>query len=248
MNLTDICRGFLKVKHTEVEEPEYKDVEAAECVAEQDGLFLIRTPEELAWVSKVVNEGTCNFDRKVVKLANDICLEGFRWVPIGKGISHSFRGVFDGNGKTVRNIVIDTDWSYSGFFGFVAGTDKIRKAEIRDLSLANVKICNGNENAWVGGLAGRAQEGVIVEKCSVRGSIRAENCAGGMIGYAEDCVTIRNCYAEVSFSVRGEAGGLVCCLTEHSVITDCRTRVEAVHCVPPEELVYDIRNNSIVRR
>lgn len=249
MKIKKFYRMLLGEKPSVVEvKPESRDIDVAESVPEQGGVFEIHTPEELAWVAKVVNEGTCDFDEKIVKLANDICLDGYRWIPIGKGFSHGFRGVFDGNGRTISGVYIDIPWNYAGFFGFVAGVDKIRKAEVRDLNLLNIKIENRSREGWVGGLIGRAQEGVIIDKCKVQGTILSDNCAGGMIGYAEDCVLLRNCSAEISFSVKEEAAGLVCCLTEHSVITDCTAITETVCGVRPEELVYDVRNNSMVRR
>jgi hypothetical protein len=57
------------------------------------------------------------------KLTADLDFEGFEWVlPIGTNAAH-FRGIFDGNGKTIKNFALpdDATLEFYGLFGRVTG-------------------------------------------------------------------------------------------------------------------------------
>jgi hypothetical protein len=70
----------------------------------------IYTAEDMFAFAETVNNGTDNFDGKVVRLANDIDLSGAPWIPIGWvnniGVqtSSKFAGTFDGDGYTISGL------------------------------------------------------------------------------------------------------------------------------------------------
>lgn len=82
--------------------------------------FDISTPEQLAGVAQLVNNGTTNFNGVTLNLANDIWLNSTgdstnNWVPIGGGSPTSespstgnpFKGNFNGHGHTIYNLYCD---------------------------------------------------------------------------------------------------------------------------------------------
>lgn len=61
-------------------------------------------------------------ERKDVFQAADIKLDG-QWTPIGSDYNNAFRGVYNGNGKSIEGLLIENNaTSPSGLFGFVVGT------------------------------------------------------------------------------------------------------------------------------
>ncbi|MGN0163078.1 MAG: GLUG motif-containing protein, partial [Candidatus Ornithomonoglobus sp.] len=127
--------------------------------------YLISNEAQLVFVADL--PGKC------FKLTNDIELEN-DWVPIG-AYGEAFSGVFDGDGFTVRNMVV-TDGS--GFFSKVTGT-------VKNL---NVEGEVTSTNQYAGGIAGLSSG--TFENCSFSGTVKSsyENSSyswyiGGLIGY-----------------------------------------------------------------
>ena len=82
--------------------------------------FDISTPEQLAGVAQLVNNGTTNFNGVTLNLANDIWLNSTgdstnNWVPIGGGsptgespnTGNAFKGNFNGHGHSIYNLYCD---------------------------------------------------------------------------------------------------------------------------------------------
>ena len=143
---------------------------------------------------------------------------GIGWTPIGYGAF--FKGVFDGNGKTVSGLYINyplDGGQHMGLFGMIY-TDAVVK------NLGVVK-CDVTGYRYVGGLVGWSAGGII-ENCYVTGRISCWRGAGGLVGkfYNYDSNTtlangyIKNCYTDCT--ITGGGGGLVECLTD-GTITNC---------------------------
>ena len=79
-----------------------------------------------------VNNGN-TYSGKTVVLNADIDLGGVEWTPIGNS-SNKFQGTFDGNGKTISNLVITGTKSDVGLFGFTTN------GEIKNLTVENAKV------------------------------------------------------------------------------------------------------------
>ena len=112
--------------------------------------FNLSTPEQLAGLSYLVNNGA-DFENKTVTLANDISLEGKRWIGIGSASGKCFKGTFDGKKYTISglSIAIRKDDDYAGFFG------NIDHATIQNLVLEGVLNAN-TACGWIGGLVGHS--------------------------------------------------------------------------------------------
>lgn len=239
-----ILRKILGRKHSV--DNQDKIIECKEVIEESGGRFIVHSVEELFWVAMMVNEKGYNFIGKTVELADDLDLRGYKWVPIGHSLQNVFSGIFDGRGKCIRGVKVETDQRYAGFFGVVMGMDKLQTAEVRDLYLSNIQIEGVSLKTYAGGLIGYAMEGVLVEKCLVAGLVESKYCAGGIVGYAEDCVSVRRCLMQGKVIGKELWGTLVCCLTENSTLVDSRSEVTDLYDRPEECLVGEHDDSSLI--
>ena len=127
-------------------EGEHNDVWDGQTVSEPafddaTQTYTVVKPSELAWLAAAVN-GTLetravaadSFKGKTFVLAEDIDLGYKEWTPIGNANSN-FQGTFDGNGKTISSLYINTpSKSNVGLFGMT--TD----GEIKNLTVKNAKV------------------------------------------------------------------------------------------------------------
>ena len=119
----------------------------------EENVTYITTKEELNGIRNNLNGN--------YKLANDIDLSGYTLAPIGTQAA-PFTGTFDGNGKTIRNLVISRQTSsYVGLFGANRGT-------VKNLTIDGADILGTKGVAAVAG----ASNGTI-ENCHVVNSIVA---------------------------------------------------------------------------
>ena len=198
--------------------------------------YTIRTKEQLENLSYIVNNGF-NFSGKYIRLDDDISLNNvsnfqnwattppdYSWTPIGTSGTYPFNGTFDGNGKVISGIYINSTSNIQGLFGYVnSGT-------IRNLGVAALYV-KGNQNigglagysggtiancyvagnvagtAYVGGLAGQQISGSITN-CYAIGEVIGTSNVGGLVGYKTGG-TITNCYAAGNVSGSSSVGGLV---------------------------------------
>lgn len=139
---------------------------------------------------------TCSEDFKLIE---DINLNGITWEGIGAG-SNSFSGEFDGNGKTISNLVVSGQPDSVGLFGNTIS------AQIKNLIL-EVNI-NNNGNNQGGGLLSTASGGTI-DNVAISGSLTNCNMScGGMIGRINGA-NIINSNSRVNISGTSLVGGLV---------------------------------------
>ena len=171
----------------------------------------INNVEDLINIRNLVNNGE-NLLGKTITLANDIDLSGI-WQPIGGLGDYVFRGTFDGNGKSISNLSIQSDrWGspanvLGGLFGAVGADGQIKNLTVNVNSI-NVGRIAGNTFATAGGLAAvynstRPIENVRVNirdsiSASISGSaasVGSRSSAGGLVGWADVEITIFNSYS-----------------------------------------------------
>jgi hypothetical protein len=188
--------------------------------------YLISTPKHLDYLSLLVGTGNENFKGQVFKLANDIELSPSKnFTPIGKisstsnriGAGNSFQGTFDGNGKTISGLYINSNAEYGiGLFSYVYNGGTIKNLKITD---SNVK-----GKRYIGGLVGmltdsdNATLGSLVENCSFSGTVTGTAStsdggrgarAGGLVGYNYNA-KIKNSYSTGEVNGNEDyVGGLV---------------------------------------
>lgn len=111
-----------------------------------DKTWVITTAAELAWVASATTKGVDytfdgsrtagephSFKGETVKLSFDIDLNGKEWTPIGNSTT-KFQGTFDGQGHTIKNLVISTGNDYVGLFGYTID------GEIKNFKVENAKV------------------------------------------------------------------------------------------------------------
>ncbi len=198
--------------------------------------FTIRTADELRFFARLVGGGageSVSFEGKTVVLANDIDLlgsESNKWSPIGND-GYDFDGTFDGNGKKISGLYVDSSEYCQGLFGAVGGKGKVQNLGVSGKVKGNSNIgglvgVNYGEilNCYsdvevscydysVGGLVG-VNKGKILN-CYSKGTVNGK-FAGGFVGenqydwyYGEYFGIISNCYSEAKVSGSEKVGGFV---------------------------------------
>ena len=189
-----------------------------------DKPYEISSAAELAWFRDYVNnESQYASQYASATLTEDIDLSEFchaadaatnteelSWDPIGKG--KMYCGTFDGNGKTIRNLYINSTIMFKGFFGYAIDcciknitfdNAKVKSTNIygtgilagafEKCTIENIKIlanCSveGTENT--GGIAGAGSGNI--SNCENRAMVNGTNRVGGIVGNSCDN-TISSC-------------------------------------------------------
>ena len=161
-----------------------------------DNIYEIERPSELAWLAAAVN-GTLpaelqlsefatrgnaeaiDFKGKTFVLTRDIDLGNEPWTPIGSS-DHIFKGTFDGNGKKIANLVVNGYNSNAGLFGVT------HDGEIKNFTVENAKV-SGRLN--VGVVAGQPYTSKYTN-ITVQGHVEVNGMAyvggvGGKNAYAD---------------------------------------------------------------
>lgn len=158
-----------------------------------DKPYEISTAAELAWFRDYVNNES---QYASATLTEDIDLSEFchaadaatnteelSWDPIGNG--RMYCGTFDGNGKTIRNLYINTTYIFRGFFGYANG------GSIKNITFDNAKVKNTNKfgtGILTGGFEKCTIENIkILANCSVEGTENTGGIAGAGAGYISNC-------------------------------------------------------------
>lgn len=155
-----------------------------------------------------------------VVLENDIDMSGIEWTPVGSGMqAGGYSGDFNGGGKSICGLVVNTDGD-AGFFGGLASG-----AKVHDLRFCGSKVTGGSKSSYAGIVAG-ASLGVI-EDCVVSDSEVSGNYAGAIAG--NNSVQINRCIAaDVHVNAGYSAGGIAganygkieyCSLSGQSVVS-----------------------------
>ena len=165
-----------------------------------EGYYEIENGGQLFWFAQQVNGGGEEGRYLNAILKQDIDLEGRPWTPIGTSggtDSQSFRGVFDGNGKTIRGLYVNAQRSALGFFG------EVRKGVVKDFTIYGDVFLNGKYN-YIGGVIGSAC-GIQGENGSTISGITSyvnvtlgegthgSNHVAGLIGYVNHNTTVDRC-------------------------------------------------------
>ena len=177
----------------------------------------IATAEELFAFAKDVNENRNNYKDKTVVLVADIDLNNAVWTPIGQTGATEFKGIFDGQGYTIKNLYVDNssatdEHTSSGLFGWAESNVTIKNVKIDGATVV------GNHNVAV--IVGYTYSGKIIN-CHVTNANIVCNHAnddacgdkcGLIAGYAADESRITDCSASNSTVKAGrDAGQLVGC-------------------------------------
>lgn len=166
--------------------------------------FLVLNPIHLNQLRNFLNKDGVYF-----KLMADIDLTEYLedespsqgWQPVGNSSSAAFKGILDGNGKTISGLWINRGSNdYVGLFGYTS------KATVKNLTIVANTIA-GKDN--VGGISGYSDNSTF-NNVSFSGKIQGASNVGGTIGGSGDYLTMTNISATVEVSASGDyVGGLI---------------------------------------
>ncbi len=171
----------------------------------------ISTPEDLMNLSIETNEHKYIGTTEIL-IVKDLDMSSKRWNPINLSVTtiskyNDKELVIDGNGKTIKNLTMNQDFSGSaGLFGSVTGKVGIY---VKNLTLDNAKIygdvLDANGDCGVGaivGLARRIEKDITIENCTVKNSIiRGAHWCGGLVGYCCKELNLIESVPKVSISI-----------------------------------------------
>lgn len=167
----------------------------------EDGAYFVTNATGLiAWADHV-RAGHWDTNCTLEEEANIDLKDTGNWEPIGT-VQTPYTGTFNGNGKTITGLTIDSSSRYVGMFGYLKG-------EVTKLTLASVSITSSWSDktyAAVGAVAGYITSSSTINGCSVSGSITSEGAnsnAGGLVG--QNYGTISNCQVK-DLTIKGPKG------------------------------------------
>ncbi len=103
------------------------------------------------------------------KLGNDIDLSDYgAWTPIGG--STAFSGTFEGNGKTIKGLTVNTSSQYGGLFGNVSGT--VKNLNVKGTVTVNMTSSSAT-SVYAGLVAGNVSYFGTIDSCSSEGNVSA---------------------------------------------------------------------------
>jgi|GEM_PF-2045058 Bacterial surface proteins containing Ig-like domains len=174
--------------------------------------YLIYTVDDLKAIRDSINANNGFYGNKAYKLMNDLDFskETSNWTPIGNTATVTFKGSFDGNGKTISSMHIGNisqvngsgrtcAMQYAGLFGV------IESATIKNIEVDWIQIMasfKDNEICYAGGIAGYGSGTIF--NCITNGDFACiaytpTNYVGGIIGYGTATTTIDNCHYNSGF-------------------------------------------------
>ncbi|MBR5285181.1 MAG: hypothetical protein IKU27_09065, partial [Clostridia bacterium] len=197
----------------------------------KNGYYQIGNAGQLFWFAQQVNEGGEAGRYLNAVLTDDIDLEDRPWTPIGTegGVTaQSFRGVFDGNGKTITGLYIVVQKSGLGFFG------EVRDGTVKDFTIEGEVYLNSRRD-YVGGVIGSAcgtadDKGATISgitsyvNVTLGAGAHGSNRVAGLIGYVNHDTLVENCawYGTLDlneYRAQDGVGGLVGKVYDNSVAT-----------------------------
>ena len=211
---------------------------------ESETEFHLQTAEQLAGMAELLEQNMYSFKGKTIYLEVDVDLQNKPWNPIGNNFSDQSGNnynrlsgaVFNGNGHTVYNLLIDASKltpqgsANCGLFGFA------ENSSILNLGIEGGRLINNVGGFEDGLLAGKLND-CNVSGCYATGTIEETeliNCIGGLIGqiYSSSSTqptVIEQCYADVAITASANAhatiGGLctgsLWSRTQDLIIKDC---------------------------
>jgi hypothetical protein len=141
--------------------------------------YLISTPAQLIEVSDSIQRdsvvvGKMLYRNMHYKVTENLDMAGVSWTPIGIGGTNSFRGVFDGNNKIIKNLTMGTAAtrsaiSIAGLFGVVSSSATVKNIVLENVSIFSTITTKGD--CAIGALAGSVTESSVVNNCHASGVI-----------------------------------------------------------------------------
>lgn len=193
--------------------------------------YLIKTVDNLNALASIVNKTKCPAGQSTVlvysdtyfRLEADLDLQNVPFTAIGAEQYHTFAGVFDGNGHTIKNLkqTLQSELNYGGLFGLIGGN-----AEVKNLTVDHANL---STNAYTGVIVGTGHG--VIDNCHVTSSdiVNRNTATGAIAGLFEG--EVKNCTVNdaLIYGLGGYVGGIIGELTAYvadnvlvrSTLTNC---------------------------
>lgn len=162
--------------------------------------YIIVNPNQLNELRNFLNNANVYFKMEddidlALWIKNNNPTQG--WQPVGVSAS-PFKGHLDGNGKTIKNFMVNRTSNYVGLFGYIVG------AEIKNLSIEGT--VKGGENT--GGFAGYCAGNSKISNVHFSGNVTGGNYTGGLIG-TNKSNTLTNVWVKGNVTGNNTVGGML---------------------------------------
>ena len=194
------------------------DMESISNQLHAGNTVVISTAAELAAMRDMINndERGFTFSSVTFRLERDLDMTIKDWEPIYGDPTNDtyFKGIFDGNGHTIKIKSTGGDYTSSGLFRYIEGVAQSDFTEAEPVIIKNLtvdaEINNAGLFANVGCLVGKIGHDAVIENCStttssvISGS-GLDSC-GGIVGTAGVNVIIKDCTNNASIISVDDSG------------------------------------------
>ena len=159
--------------------------------------YKISTKEDLYALKSMVRSPYFknDYDSKYYIQTRNIDLKNEIWNPEG----FTFKGSYNGNHKSIKNLNVNCDSYYAGLFGVSYGN-------IFDLSVyGNVT----STQSYIGGIVGEIRDNAQIINCSFNGNVTGDKNVGGITGKVYQSGNITSCYHVGTVEANSKAGGIL---------------------------------------
>ncbi|MGC3977330.1 MAG: T9SS type A sorting domain-containing protein [Paludibacteraceae bacterium] len=169
------------------------------------GYYKITNGYELAWLSYQTLQGNNALNAVLV---NDIELGNYAWTPIGASTTaYQYKGIFNGNNHTVKQLHINSTASYQGLFGYINATT------LSNLTVEGAVNVTGT-GGYVAGIVAYSAGGSTISNCHNKAIVNGYRFVGGILGYSPNAMLqILDCSNSGDItSLDTYAGGIAGCV------------------------------------
>lgn len=152
------------------------------------GIYLITSGYELAWFAAEVQKGTTTIAYNA-QLVNDIDLCGYNWTPIADVTSSAkaYKGTFDGNNKTIKNLLVERSATRAGLFAYIQAGAKIENLTVEG------NVVSTAANSYAAGIVGHTNGACTVTNCVNKATVNGVKYVSGIAGYMAGKGVIDRC-------------------------------------------------------
>ena len=207
---------------------------ATQTIENSDTYYIANDTDLKAFRDKV-NAGEA-FADKTITLTDDVDLKNEEWTPIGVKDGNKFKGTFDGQGNSIKNMKIENGPDYAAFFGAV------EDATVKDLTVEG-SVSGSN----VAGIFGRVDGSSTIVNRINKATVSGTNKAAGIVVKIEaNNTTLEGCknFGNVSCITNNGAAGIVVYAQNGTfTIKDC-VNEGAVIAPRAGGIVYNVSDNG----
>lgn len=205
-----------------------------------EGIYYIANDVELGkfrdWVNGINGKTATDFAGKTIQLTDNINLKNEEWTPIGVKDGNKFKGTFDGQGNSIKNMKIENGPDYAAFFGAV------ENAIVKDLTVEG-SVSGSN----VAGIFGRVDGSSTIVNCINKATVSGTNKAAGIVVKIEaNNTTLEGCknFGNISCTTNNGAAGIVVYAQNGTfAIKNCVNKGE-VNAPRAGGIVYNVSDNG----